>query len=180
MLQYSGANDKEDRSDIWGFCGGNAWLLYVWLAAYDMDSGSDDQKKYLELMQKSLGAAEAEDGISNGEEDDDGGGINLVSPNKLHAIAHKGRDRKFIGSKKQPPPETPLFQEKLVGFLDAVGSSFATKKQATEGEDKVRMHQEQLWMQMMMNPNCPPELQQKYQAYFTQQIDTIASSSQQK
>lgn len=73
-------------------------MVVVCLAASnDMDTGSADQKKYLELMQKSLiGATDAEDGVSEAE-DGANSTIDLISSGEVHNTAHKSRAHKTIG-----------------------------------------------------------------------------------
>lgn len=98
--QRSGANDPEDRSDVWDYCGGNAWLLFVWLMAYELGDNTD---LTMQLLTRIVGDENIEDGAEDGNfnsdgSDGDGDNDGKGPTNEAHA------PRKRMGIRGSRPP----------------------------------------------------------------------------
>ena len=91
MSTCSGANDPDDRTDVWGFSEGKTWLCYIWIAALNMDVTPENPMggtRYIEAIGRTLGK-DVEDGFNEDFED---GGLTREA-NELEA--HPRRRRKI-------------------------------------------------------------------------------------
>ena len=86
----SGANDPEDRTDVWNFCQGKAALFYAWMGCYHIGEDTDNS---LNMFIRTLGEdSNVEDGWNGSPiviDENDG-------KEDVGKVAHPRRTRKSV------------------------------------------------------------------------------------